>query len=54
MDYPLYAGDEKTGSYNDHFLVYERENQPCQRCGTRIEKIQISSRKSFFCPGCQE
>ena len=26
MDYPLYAGDLKTGAYNNHFLVYECEN----------------------------
>jgi formamidopyrimidine-DNA glycosylase len=53
MDNPAFAGDEKTGGYNDHFLVYESENQPCRRCGTKIEKIVISQRKSFFCPGCQ-
>ncbi|PLS14657.1 bifunctional DNA-formamidopyrimidine glycosylase/DNA-(apurinic or apyrimidinic site) lyase [Bacillus sp. M6-12] len=54
MDYPLYQNDKKTGSYNDHFLVYECENLPCKRCGTLIKRIEISSRKSFYCPGCQE
>ncbi|TWI58964.1 Fpg/Nei family DNA glycosylase [Halalkalibacter nanhaiisediminis] len=53
MDYPLYAGDEKTGQYNHHFLVYERENESCDRCGHRIEMLEVSSRKSFACSGCQ-
>jgi formamidopyrimidine-DNA glycosylase len=54
MDFPLYANDEKTGGYNDHFLVYLCENRPCKRCGAIIEKTAISSRKSYYCPGCQE
>ncbi|RFU60884.1 Fpg/Nei family DNA glycosylase [Peribacillus glennii] len=54
MDYPLYANDRKTGAYNDHFLVYLRENQPCKRCRNVIQRKDLSSRKSFFCPGCQE
>ncbi len=53
MENPLYAGDSKTGGYNNHLLVYEREHQPCLRCGTEIRKMEISSRKSFFCPNCQ-
>ncbi|RFU70676.1 Fpg/Nei family DNA glycosylase [Peribacillus saganii] len=54
MDYPLYVNDTKTGCYNDHFLVYECENLPCKRCGTLIERTDISKRKSFFCPSCQD
>ncbi|MDN4074503.1 bifunctional DNA-formamidopyrimidine glycosylase/DNA-(apurinic or apyrimidinic site) lyase [Fictibacillus terranigra] len=50
---PIYAGDAKTGGYNNHLLVYDREDQPCLRCGTEIRKIEISSRKSFSCPNCQ-
>ncbi|WP_043930750.1 Fpg/Nei family DNA glycosylase [Bacillus sp. EB01] len=53
MDDPLFPGDTKTGQYNHHFLVFERENQPCKRCGTTIIKIKVSSKKSFICPNCQ-
>ncbi|CAH0347465.1 DNA-formamidopyrimidine glycosylase family protein [Bacillus sp. CECT 9360] len=50
MDYPLYADDTKTGQYNNHFLVYACENQPCKRCGTVVEEVLISSRRSYL-PG---
>lgn len=54
MEYPLYAGDRHTGGYNDHCLVYDREGEPCLRCGAPIQKIKLASRKCFFCEGCQE
>lgn len=53
MDNPMYEGDEKTGGYNDNRLVYEREGQNCFRCGTKIERVESSAVKSFFCPKCQ-
>lgn len=54
MDHPMFEGDKKTGGYNDNFLVYERENRNCYRCGTKIKRMEISSSKSFYCPKCQE
>ncbi|KSU85532.1 DNA-(apurinic or apyrimidinic site) lyase [Fictibacillus enclensis] len=54
MENPTYKGDQKTGGYNHHLLVYDREGQPCRRCGTRIQKTEIASRKSFSCPDCQK
>jgi formamidopyrimidine-DNA glycosylase len=53
MDNPMYEGDKKTGGYNENRLVYEREGQNCFRCGTKIERIESSSIKSFYCPKCQ-
>ncbi len=39
---------------NQNFLkVYQREGQPCPRCGTPIEKVSIGNRSTFFCPTCQ-
>ncbi|WP_075180715.1 endonuclease VIII [Pantoea sp. 1.19] len=35
------------------FRVFHRAGEPCERCGTRIEKSLQSSRPFFFCPGCQ-
>lgn len=46
-------GYGKRGQNQDHFLVYDRANQPCQRCGTPIERLVIAQRSSFFCPLCQ-
>lgn len=54
MDDPVYAGDTETGGYNHHLLVYDRENEPCRRCGQPIQRQEIVSRKTFFCPNCQE
>ncbi|MDN4522869.1 bifunctional DNA-formamidopyrimidine glycosylase/DNA-(apurinic or apyrimidinic site) lyase [Fictibacillus fluitans] len=54
MENPAYREDRKTGGYNQHLLVYDREGEPCRRCGTTIQKIEIASRKSFACPECQK
>jgi formamidopyrimidine-DNA glycosylase len=53
MDNPMYEGDKKTGGYNENRLVYERKGKNCFRCGTKIEKIESSTIKSFYCPKCQ-
>ncbi|MFZ3577761.1 Fpg/Nei family DNA glycosylase [Virgibacillus sp. DJP39] len=53
MDQPLFEGDTKTGSYNDRTYVYNHEGQSCKRCGTLITKKEVSSRKTFYCKGCQ-
>jgi formamidopyrimidine-DNA glycosylase len=33
--------------------VYEREGEPCVRCGTPIRRIVQSNRSTYFCPHCQ-
>ena len=33
--------------------VYEREDRPCRRCGTRIRRDRIAGRTTFWCPSCQ-
>jgi len=33
--------------------VFGRGGQPCRRCGTAIERVQVASRKLFLCPRCQ-
>lgn len=54
MEEPLYLGDQLTGGYNNHLLVYDREGEECRRCGGTIVKIELSSRKCFYCPDCQK
>lgn len=54
MDNPLFLGDQHTGRYNNHALVYDREGEKCRRCGGTIIKIELSSRKCFYCPDCQQ
>jgi endonuclease-8 len=35
------------------FKVFHREGEPCERCGTLIERTMLSSRPFYWCPGCQ-
>jgi len=53
MDNPLYKNDHKTGGYNKICAVYDREGEPCKRCQTPIILETVSSRKTFYCPNCQ-
>lgn len=53
MENPLFAGDTLTGGYNDSCLVYDRGGEHCDRCGGEIVQEELSSRKMFYCSGCQ-
>ena len=44
----------EAGSNQEHFNVYDRQGQPCSRCGTIIEKITVGQRGTHFCPFCQQ
>ncbi len=42
------------GGYQNHHRVYDREGQPCPRCGQQpIRRIVQAQRSTFFCSGCQ-
>lgn len=45
--------DGSKGSSQDYLFVYGQEDQPCQRCGTPIQKIRVAQRGTHFCPNCQ-
>jgi formamidopyrimidine-DNA glycosylase len=47
------APNGASGSMQDDFRVYGREDEPCERCGTPIEKIRVGGRGTWFCPQCQ-
>lgn len=44
----------KEGYYAGHRLVYQREDEPCSRCGTKIQRTVISGRSAHYCPTCQK
>jgi formamidopyrimidine-DNA glycosylase len=46
--------DESKGSYQEEFLVYQRKNEKCLRCKSKIEYIKIGGRGSFYCSNCQK
>lgn len=47
------SAEGKRGSYLDFARVFRQEGQPCQRCGTVIEKIKHAGRGTHICPHCQ-
>lgn len=42
------------GGFQDHFMVYQRTNEPCYTCGTPIQRITVGQRGTHFCPICQK
>lgn len=45
--------DGSLGESQNHFCVYDREGQPCPRCGAAIAKIRVVQRGTHYCPACQ-
>ena len=35
------------------FFVFGREGQGCYRCGEKIRRDTLGSRRIYWCPGCQ-
>jgi formamidopyrimidine-DNA glycosylase len=42
------------GEYQQHHRAYGREGKPCFRCKTKIRRIIVAGRSSYFCPNCQK
>ena len=42
------------GEYQRHHRAYGRERKPCFRCKTRIKRVIVAGRSSYFCPQCQK
>jgi formamidopyrimidine-DNA glycosylase len=51
-DYAL--PDGSSGGMQREFKVYGRLGEPCERCGTPIERIRVGGRGTWYCPSCQE
>jgi len=45
--------DGAPGTMQHEFAVYGRLGEPCDRCGTPIERIVVGGRGTWFCPRCQ-
>ncbi len=46
-------GRQRYGESLDRLVVYDREGQPCQRCGAPIARIAQGQRSTYFCRRCQ-
>lgn len=42
------------GEYQQHHRAYGREGKPCFHCKTKIRRIIVAGRSSYFCPNCQK
>lgn len=42
-----------TGRFQNMLLVQTRKGQPCVNCGTKITKIKVNGRGTYYCPNCQ-
>jgi formamidopyrimidine-DNA glycosylase len=47
------APDGARGAMQEEFKVYGRADEPCDRCGTPIEKTRVAGRGTWYCPSCQ-
>jgi formamidopyrimidine-DNA glycosylase len=48
------TGTGQPGTFQGRLAVYDRQGEPCLRCGRRIVMTHaIDARSSYFCPGCQ-
>jgi formamidopyrimidine-DNA glycosylase len=45
--------DGARGAFQNRHRVYARENKPCPRCRTPIQRIIVTARSTHFCPQCQ-
>jgi len=44
----------KKGNFVPLIKVYQKEGKPCLKCKSKIKKIKLGNRSSFFCPKCQK
>lgn len=42
------------GTTERFWRVYEREGEPCVKCGKKIKRIVQGGRSSYYCPRCQK
>jgi formamidopyrimidine-DNA glycosylase len=46
--------DGSLGDFQHNFQVYDREGEPCPRCGGKVKRIVQTGRSTFYCPSCQK
>jgi formamidopyrimidine-DNA glycosylase len=45
--------DGQSGEFQLRHRVYQREGQKCSWCKTKIRRVVVAGRSSYFCPRCQ-
>jgi formamidopyrimidine-DNA glycosylase len=46
-------GAGRAGEFQVSLAAYDREGEPCPRCGRTIRRLVQSNRSTYYCPGCQ-
>jgi DNA-formamidopyrimidine glycosylase/squalene synthase HpnD len=41
------------GYFAQSLRVYDREGEPCLKCGSLVKRVVMSNRSTFYCPKCQ-
>ncbi len=41
------------GKFLLQLAVFQKEGQPCPRCGAEVRRMAQAGRSTFYCPGCQ-
>lgn len=44
----------ESGYFDRELNAYGREDEPCPRCGTLIQRLRFMNRSSHLCPKCQK
>jgi len=44
---------EKVTAFRPEMAVHGKYQQPCVRCGTRVQRIRYASNETNYCPNCQ-
>ena len=52
INYYLKSLDEIDGI--GHRLVHGKDKDTCPECNTKIEKIRVGGRGTYYCPNCQK
>ncbi|MEO0096971.1 MAG: bifunctional DNA-formamidopyrimidine glycosylase/DNA-(apurinic or apyrimidinic site) lyase [candidate division WOR-3 bacterium] len=46
--------NSKEGSFQHYLKVFRKEGEKCVKCNSKITRIKINNRSSYFCPNCQK
>ncbi len=42
------------GHYQDYLQVHKREGKLCNKCNSKIIRIKVNQRSTYYCPNCQK
>jgi len=54
IEEPYAEWDQLSGGQIPHFMVYDRNGQPCKVCGEMIQESKLGGRWAYYCKVCQK